>query len=364
MLEIKVQCDCGQRYKFDVEPVDGRMPFTVNCPICGSSGTEKANEILQGMARQNLAALNVASPAFAGVATAAPVLTQTQRPPPGPPRLRINATRHEPPAAETNVAVAPEPPAPRPMMRPQAAEAPATKAIPGKKPNFAMGLLGAVIGSVVGSLIYYLVFKSAGFQAQFLGVGAGLKLLAIGVGYLSGLGAELLGRKEGSKELGVIAAVFTLMGIVGSQYLVARSWWHGGTDLEPGSKSAYEESVSEAKKIVKAVPTGSDQEIKLYLAKEEASDSGEKIDPKSITQDEIKNFRETTLPEMQNLASGKTSKAEFEKQNNIDEAKDKKERDSEEGTFKAVFLLLLLSRINLISLCAAAGLAFKVSSNA
>ena len=67
---------------------------------------------------------------------------------------------------------------------------------------------------------------------------------------------------------------------------------------------------------------------------------------------------------MQNLASGKTSKADFEKQNNIDAVKDKKEADSEEGTFKAVFLLLLLSRINLISLCAAAGLAFKVSANA
>jgi succinoglycan biosynthesis transport protein ExoP len=47
MLEIKIQCDCGQRYKFDVEPRNGRMPFTVNCPICGVEGTEKANIILQ-----------------------------------------------------------------------------------------------------------------------------------------------------------------------------------------------------------------------------------------------------------------------------------------------------------------------------
>src|SRR6266478_3537593 len=80
MLEIKVQCDCGQRYKFDVEPVDGRMPFVVNCPICGLSGTEKANEILQGLSRQNAPALSLAAaPAFAGVATATtPALTQTQ----------------------------------------------------------------------------------------------------------------------------------------------------------------------------------------------------------------------------------------------------------------------------------------------
>jgi len=357
MLEIKVQCDCGQRYKFDVEPVDGRMPFTVNCPICGSNGTEKANEILQGMSRQNAAALSVASmasaPTFASVATA-PVSTQTQEPPPGPPRLRINLPRPAAPAIATNVAVDPQPPVARPMMRPPPQPALATNAIPGKKPSFALGLLGAVIGSVVGSLIYYLIFKYTGFR---------LKLLAVGVGYLSGLVAELLGRKEGSKELGVIAAVFTLMGIVGAQYLVARSWWHGGIDLEPGSKSAYEESVSEAKKVVQAVPTGSDQEIRIYLAKTEAADSGDKIDPKSVTDDEIKAFRETTLPEMQNLASGKTTKEAFEKQNDINEGKDKKEKDSEEGTFKALFLLLLLSRINLISLCAAAGLAYKVSAN-
>ena len=50
MIELKVQCDCGQKYKFDVEPVNGRMPFTVNCPVCGLDGTEKANGLLQQMA--------------------------------------------------------------------------------------------------------------------------------------------------------------------------------------------------------------------------------------------------------------------------------------------------------------------------
>jgi hypothetical protein len=27
MIELKVHCDCGQRYKFDVEPVNNQMPF-------------------------------------------------------------------------------------------------------------------------------------------------------------------------------------------------------------------------------------------------------------------------------------------------------------------------------------------------
>jgi len=356
MLEIKVQCDCGQRYKFDVEPVDGRMPFVVNCPICGANGTEKANEILgQVVPQQTAPALSIATaPALAVAAPAAPSLAQA--PPPGPPRLRINLAKTEASPAAASVAVPSEAPPPRPMMRPTA-PAIATKELSGKKPSFALGLVGGLVGSIVGSLIYFLIFKYTGFR---------VKLLAIGVGYLAGLGAELLGRKEGSKELGVIAAVFTLMGIVGAQYLVARSWWNGGSDdLTPtSSKSAYEQSVDQARNVLKAVPTGSDQEIRIYLAKQESEDSGEKVDPKSVTPDEIKAFKESTLPEMQNLASGKTTKQEFETANGIDEKQDKKERDAEEGTFKAVFLLLLLSRINLISLCAAAALAFKVSSNA
>lgn len=46
-MEIKVQCDCGQKFKFDVEPVNGQMPFAVNCPVCGMDGTARANVILQ-----------------------------------------------------------------------------------------------------------------------------------------------------------------------------------------------------------------------------------------------------------------------------------------------------------------------------
>jgi succinoglycan biosynthesis transport protein ExoP len=46
-MEIKLHCECGQRYKFDVEPVNGRMPGPVRCPACGLDGTAKANDILR-----------------------------------------------------------------------------------------------------------------------------------------------------------------------------------------------------------------------------------------------------------------------------------------------------------------------------
>jgi hypothetical protein len=73
MIEIKVTCGCGQKYKFDVEPLNGRMPFPVGCPSCGADGTPTANAILAQSAPQQAAPRPV-EPAVAA---------------PSPPRLRL-----------------------------------------------------------------------------------------------------------------------------------------------------------------------------------------------------------------------------------------------------------------------------------
>ena len=49
MIPIKIICGCGQKYAFDVHPVDGQMPVTVNCPACGRDGTAAANESIRKM---------------------------------------------------------------------------------------------------------------------------------------------------------------------------------------------------------------------------------------------------------------------------------------------------------------------------
>ena len=46
MIPVKIQCGCGQRYAFDIEPVCGRMLGRVACPVCGLDGTRVANEII------------------------------------------------------------------------------------------------------------------------------------------------------------------------------------------------------------------------------------------------------------------------------------------------------------------------------
>ena len=44
MIPIKIQCSCGQRFAFEVEPVKGQMPAPVTCPACGCDATGAANQ--------------------------------------------------------------------------------------------------------------------------------------------------------------------------------------------------------------------------------------------------------------------------------------------------------------------------------
>ena len=56
MIPIKIQCDCGQKYAFDIEPVNGQMPQAIACPSCGIDGTPAANAfITQSIATQPIA---------------------------------------------------------------------------------------------------------------------------------------------------------------------------------------------------------------------------------------------------------------------------------------------------------------------
>jgi hypothetical protein len=43
---VKIECECGQRYAFDVEPASGKMPSPVGCPSCRADGTAAADEFI------------------------------------------------------------------------------------------------------------------------------------------------------------------------------------------------------------------------------------------------------------------------------------------------------------------------------
>jgi hypothetical protein len=92
MVNIKIECECGQHYAFDAEPVNGQMDSTVACPGCGVDGTPAANVII---ARKLPPTLFASAPAVA--AAAAPSGTRS--------RLRVTAPEHELPQAPAGVRV-------------------------------------------------------------------------------------------------------------------------------------------------------------------------------------------------------------------------------------------------------------------
>ena len=82
-MEVKIQCDCGTRFAFDVEPVNGRMPVKINCPGCGEDRTGQANEVI----RQQLVA--AAAPVPPVVAPPVPILQEAPAPVRQPMRVAV-----------------------------------------------------------------------------------------------------------------------------------------------------------------------------------------------------------------------------------------------------------------------------------
>lgn len=78
MVPVKIECGCGQRYAFDVEPLNGRMPAPIKCPSCGMDGTAAANESIDYMLKLQPPAASAApqrsSPGLSTPVAAAPPL--------------------------------------------------------------------------------------------------------------------------------------------------------------------------------------------------------------------------------------------------------------------------------------------------
>lgn len=195
-MELKVACECGQKYKFDVEPVDGRMPFTVNCPICGVDGTPAANQLLS----QQFASV----PAAPTVAMAAPVSSAASG-------LRIN--RPTPAAAPPPLPAGSPTPPPLPRSGP-APIVPIIKSPVGasksKDFNMGLGILGAFLGAAVGGGLMFAFFEWADFRFPWTGTITGA---------LAGFGARTLARGT-DNTLGFIAGGIALVCIISVFFLM------------------------------------------------------------------------------------------------------------------------------------------------
>lgn len=78
-MELKIDCECGTRFKFDVEPVNGRMPVGIGCPDCKLDATGAANRLIAQQLGLSAAVAPAAAPAPAGLRLAG---TRTESAPP------------------------------------------------------------------------------------------------------------------------------------------------------------------------------------------------------------------------------------------------------------------------------------------
>lgn len=145
MVPVKIECECGQRYAFDVEPTDGRMPGSIACPTCGADGTPAANQSITrhfATAAPATPMIRLIAPAPAQVAPAAPSI------PVAPTSAPIGLFPAAPIASAPAAPVAPIPAAAPPSIQPirlSVTAHPAARSAPPpstSRPDPRLGLVG------------------------------------------------------------------------------------------------------------------------------------------------------------------------------------------------------------------------------
>jgi hypothetical protein len=138
-------------------------------------------------------------------------------------------------------------------------------------------------------IAWFLLIKVTGYEIGFA---------AWGVGLLTGFGARVLA-KAGSTALGLTAGACAFLAILGGQFLYAKS--EVDKFIDQAATEAYTERMAFAQEAAKVQ---TDDEIKAVLGKHEGNNEPSEAD--------IAEFRNEELPKLKDLASGKTSKAQFE----------------------------------------------------
>jgi hypothetical protein len=206
-MEMKIVCDCGQKYAFDVEPVNGRMPATVNCPACGGDGTHAANDILSQIFPDQPPPIPVAIAVEPAAALAPPPPFAAAAPVGG---LRINRAAPAPMTATAGESPLPAAPVPIAAMRSPGIAAASAKPKLEKEYNIGLGILGAFLGAALGTGLMFGFYALTDFRFPLMGMC---------IGILTGLGARLLARGT-DMSLGGIAGAIAFLATGGTLYFM------------------------------------------------------------------------------------------------------------------------------------------------
>ncbi|MGC3956863.1 MAG: FHA domain-containing protein [Verrucomicrobiota bacterium] len=214
-------------------------------------------------------------------------------PPPPPPGLRINrpATGASHPPTIASATTKPATPIPIRNFNATAAGAAAGSNMSDRQ-SLIRGSIGAIVGGLLGLFIWYFITKYTGYS---------FKLVALGVGALTGGAARMLA-KDGSLGLGTVCGICALLAIMlGDYYGVRALFVKEVAKFASIADAAYEAQLKYAKE---AVAAKTPEEIRKFIAEQE-----EKT-PAEVTEDEIADFKKE-LPKLQELSDGKVSKEEF-----------------------------------------------------
>lgn len=356
-MEIKIHCDCGQKIKFDAEPVNGRMPWEVTCPVCGASGTAKANHVIAQLSQSSplapIGSVSSAPPAPAPIRIVPQIIsTPAQVPAPAPVPIPVPIPMPaSQPAAPPRLSISrpatpapvPAPMAAPPFSRPVARAAATAEADDQVKPNFMLSLTGIFLGALLGAILWHVLYRVTGWW--------GIGFMAIVTGVAAGVAPQIMGHSKGV-GLGVIASVIALVAIIGAQYSNGLLDIKELREMDAGDTSTYyNDSVKEAKRTVEAVPNGTDQEIRAFLAKESGGESVV-VKPEEIDGEEVMDMQKE-LPKLRELAAGKISKDQF--------AKEQEEESGDAGFYTFWLLFRTFNIFNIVNICIGVGAAFMTA---
>lgn len=323
-MEIKIVCDCGQKFKFDAESVDGRMPWEVNCPVCGASGTDKANSVISQQhrdARPSSDAPSAITPLDSGAASAKPRLTIRRAEQPATPPPPVAPAMHHPTSGAGSDA--------KPKIKPIFGE-----------PHMGKTVLGACIGSVIVLTLWVILFKATGVKWG---------IMAMGVGWSAGFFARWIGRSEG-QSMALVTALIALVSIISFQA------WRASTEMsfsETDIDELYAEELKDAKELIALIPNGTDEEIRAYI-KHDAQEEGEMLTDAEVTKEYVELIRQLRWQPAKDLVDGKRTKEDYRR-----EIRDNEEEFSQTTVYRIIFWVKAIGIFNIFFIAAGVGLAYK-----
>lgn len=271
-MEVVVPCDCGTRFSFEVEPVEGRLPAGAEllCPTCQKDGVPLANRVIGESLRKAAAAqarLEEAQPKKKKIFGRSREKNESAKP------EQVHIPYHDPFAnarskGDDDVYAG---------------------------PNKVRGMIGAAVGGAVGAAAWAAVVYITGYEIRYV---------AVGVGALVGLCSRKFG---GGRDyfLGLFATVCALLAILVGQWFAANAYIKNFAaefaTIQYETRMEYAKEVESLKTdtaIKEFLLTRGSREMQ-FAAKVDASDAA------------VNTFKLKELPELKKLAAGNPTREAF-----------------------------------------------------